>query len=101
MIDVITFFDNNQKLTIYIGWGKNRLYHFLEMMVVPTVLNTSVQIFHQFWSFIFHQQCYRNSTDSHCRYLRSTEAFLNAAEELDTRLVPASYVALTSSNQIL
>ena len=41
MTDLITFLDNNGKLSIYIGRNIHGLYHYLEIIGSPTTLTTS------------------------------------------------------------
>ena len=56
MTDLITFLDNNKKISVYKGVNIHGLYRYLEMIGSPTTLNTPVQCSRHFWSFAFHQQ---------------------------------------------
>ena len=48
MTYLITSLDKNWKLAVYTGVNIHRLYHYLEIIVHPTILTASVQISHHF-----------------------------------------------------
>ena len=48
MTDIITFLDNKEKSAVYTGGKIHDIYHYLDMIGVPTTLTTSGQGFHHF-----------------------------------------------------
>ena len=50
MIDIITFLDNNVKLSIYTGGTIDAIYRYLEIIGSPTIFTTSGQLYHHFFT---------------------------------------------------
>ena len=98
--DLITLLDNNRTLALYTVLNIHGINHYIEIIGSPTTLTTLGHHYHNFGPSSSTNIDTSNFQPVMQLYALDRRLFVNAVEELYTRLMPALSMAITSYHQV-